>query len=112
MRNMIKKLRFTLLIVPIFALILMANSITVEKTIPQQIQISEILEFVINVETRSINVHLRNGTSGTLDTAEFIDFWNNTMTSTQRTVVRGFVKQLSALAFTVEEEKVIGDLMD
>ncbi len=83
-----------------------------EETIPEEIKISDILEFVINVDGRTIDVHLLDGRSATASKAEFLDFWNNTMNGSQRVVVREFVKQLSALAFSVAEDKVSGDLMD
>ena len=81
----------------------------VEKTIPEEIKISDILEFVINVSGLTIDIHLANGGgSYTLNRTGFLDFWNNTMNATQRAVVRQFVLQLSALAAKVSEEKITG----
>lgn len=83
--------------------------ITIEKTIPQEIQISDIREFVINVNTKTIDIHLSNGQSYYLSQSNFLNFWNNSMTQTQRNTVRGFIKQLSALAANVDVAKVTGD---
>ena len=67
-------------------------------TIPEQVRLEDIQEFVINVDGLSVEVHLKGGAHGLVDTTEFLDFWNNTMTDAQRTVVKGFVNQLSSLA--------------
>lgn len=95
-------------IIFIASFIFLISQIVVEKTIPQDIQISEIREFVINVSDRTIDVHLENGRSYTLNRAGFLNFWNN-MTATQRNVVRGFIKQCTTLAADVTADKVTGD---
>ena len=84
----------------------------VEVTIPEKIELSDILEFVINPSARSIDVHLQNGRSYTLETTEFMDFWVNTMTATQRNVIKGFILQCTALAADVDPSKVTGDFGD
>lgn len=83
--------------------------ITIEKTIAPEIQISDIKEFVINIDTKTIDIHLANGQSYYLNKVNFLNFWNNTMTQTQRNTVRGFIKQLSALAADIDISKVSGD---
>ena len=87
----------------------LSAQITVEKTIPQEVQLSDIREFVINVGERSIDVHLENGKSYTLERAGFLTFWNGTMTASQRVVIKQFIKQTSALAIKVDISKLTGD---
>jgi hypothetical protein len=84
----------------------------IEKTIPEEVKLSDIREFVINVNSRSIDVHLGNGDSYTLDTPVFLNFWNNTMTQVQQNTIKGFITQLSALAANVDPSKVTGEFGD
>lgn len=114
MRNIIKQLKLFLIALPILivTLALGGNSITIEKTIPEEIQITEMLEFVINVQGRTIEVHLENGVAGTLDPAQFEDIWDNVMNDNQRTILRGFIKQLAALSLNIAPTKITGNFMD
>jgi hypothetical protein len=80
----------------------------IEKTIPEKVELSGIREFVINPGTLTIDVHLENGDSYSLDKTGFLNFWNNTMNGTQRATVGQFVLQLSALAANVDSSKVTG----
>jgi hypothetical protein len=82
--------------------------VKVEKTVPEQVELSDIREFVINVSTLTIDIHLENGKSCTLTRQLFLNFWNNTMTAPQRVVVRSFIMQLAALAADVDLSKVTG----
>ena len=82
--------------------------VQVEKVVPEKIELSEIREFVINVSTRTIDIHLENGKSYTLDRSPFMAFWNG-LTSTQRNVIKGFIRECTKLAADVSDDKVTGD---
>lgn len=92
----------------LFCLYLIAQT-TIEKTIPEEIQISDISIFMVNIKAKSITVCLENGKSYYLNTNKFMIFWNNSMNQIQRNTVREFIKQLSALAAEVDVSKVTGD---
>ena len=84
----------------------------IEETIPEKVELSDIREFVINVNTKTIDVHMEDGKSFTADQQSFLNFWNNTMTQLQRNTIKGFIKQLAAIAASVDESKVTGDFGD
>lgn len=91
------------------------SQVTVEKTIPEEIKTSEIAHFVIHTLAdtgRYIDVYLVDGRNYTTTKAQFLNFWNNTMTQTQRNTVRGFIKQLTAVAADVDNSKVTGNFID
>ena len=88
----------------------LSAQITVEKTIPQEIQLSQIAEHVTNVGSLAevtIDVHLRNGKSYTLNNAGFITFWSG-LTTTQKNVIKQYILQTSALAVKIDISKVTG----
>jgi hypothetical protein len=82
--------------------------VQVEKTVPEKVELSDIREFVINVTARTIDIHLENGKSYTLDRQPFLVFWNS-LTSTQRNVIKGFIRECIKLAADVTDDKVTGD---
>ena len=91
----------------------------IQYTVPEDVRTSDIRDFVIHVDDLTIGVRLVDGSTGTVSNAAFLNFWNNTMTASQRTVVRGFVNQLSGLAnykvsvsLADQSGTVIGDLGD
>lgn len=88
------------------------GELTVSYTVPQDVRLDSVREFVINVDGLTIDVHLENGGRGTVERAEFLSFWNNTMTASQRTVIKQFVKQLTAMAMDVSTDDVGGELGD
>ena len=91
----------------------------VEYTVPSDVKTSDIRQFAIMVDELTVDVRLLDGSHGKVSKTAFLDFWNNTMTASQRVVVRQFVSQLSGLAkYRVNAEvddlsgTVTGDLDD
>jgi len=103
-----KRILLVYLILFFFMVLAMQAQVQVEKTIPEAVELSDIREFVINVSTRTIDIHLENGKSYTLDRSPFMTFWNG-LTSTQRNVIKGFIRECIKLAANVTDDKVTGD---
>jgi len=93
----------------LFAVSFIYSQITIEKTIPLKVELSSIREFVINVGERTVDIHMENGKNFRVERQAFMTFWNNDMTASQRTVIKGFIKQLAVIGAGVDASKVTGD---